>query len=173
MKGVLILLAAVVALIAVVAVVGAMLPESHTTARSARFNQSQEAIWNAISDFGASPSWRDDVLEVRQLPDSDGHPVWREVYKDGSVLTLQTMEAWAPHRLVRRVDGADLQIGGNWIYEVMPSNGGTQLTITEHGEVHNPIIRFVSRFVVGHKATLDSYLKALGRKFGEEVSITE
>jgi hypothetical protein len=173
MKGVLLLLAAVVALIAVVTVVGAMLPESHTASRSARFNQSQEAIWNAISDFGASPSWRDDVREVQQLPDIDGHPVWREVYKDGSVLTLQTIEAWAPHRLVRRVDGSDLQIGGSWIYEVVPSNGGTQLTITEQGEVHNPIIRFVSRFVIGHKASLDSYLKALGRKFGEEVSITE
>jgi len=173
MRVLLILLAALVMLIAIVAVVGAMLPESHTASRSATFGQSQEAVWNAISDFGASVSWREDLREVRQLPDSGGHAVWREVYKDGSVLTLETMEASAPRRLVRRISGADLPFGGSWVYEVAPSNGGTRLTIVERGEVHNPFLRFLSRFAAGRQARLDGYLKALGRKFGQEVTITE
>jgi uncharacterized protein YndB with AHSA1/START domain len=172
MKGVLILLAVLVTLLAVVTIVGAALPQEHAVTRRVRFNQSQEAVWNAISDFGAATAWRHDLLEARQLPDHNAHPVWRETSKDGTVLTLETVESFPPHRLVRRITDTGLQFGGGWTYEITPSNGGAQLSITENGEVYNPIFRFVSRFVVGHKASLDAYLKALGRKFGEEASIT-
>jgi hypothetical protein len=44
------------------------------------------------------------------------------------------------------------------------------VTITERGLVGNPIFRFVSRFVIGQTATMDSYLRALGKRFGEEVT---
>jgi hypothetical protein len=40
------------------------------------------------------------------------------------------------------------------------------LTITEHGEVYNPLFRFVSRFIMGQTATLDAYLKALNANLG-------
>ena len=40
--------------------------------------------------------------------------------------------------------------------------------MAEDGEVYNPIFRFVSRFVMGHHATMDRYLRNLGRKFGGE-----
>jgi len=38
---------------------------------------------------------------------------------------------------------------------------GTLLTITEDDEVYNPIYRFVSRFIIGHTQTIDSYLNDL------------
>lgn len=41
------------------------------------------------------------------------------------------------------------------------------LTITENGEVHNPLFRFVSRFIMGYAATIDACLKALRAKLGE------
>jgi hypothetical protein len=43
---------------------------------------------------------------------------------------------------------------------------GCHLNITERGEIYNPIFRFVSRFVLGHTATLDAYLQNVARKFG-------
>jgi len=46
-------------------------------------------------------------------------------------------------------------------------NGATRLTITEDGEVSNVFFRFMSRFVFGHTATLDSYLAALTKQLGE------
>jgi hypothetical protein len=46
----------------------------------------------------------------------------------------------------------------------------TQITITERGEVYNPIFRFMSRYVFSHHATIDAYLTALGKKLGESVT---
>ena len=51
-------------------------------------------------------------------------------------------------------------------------SGGSVVTITEHGSVYNPVFRFVSRFIMGHTATIDGYLRALGRKFGNEPTPT-
>ena len=47
-------------------------------------------------------------------------------------------------------------------------NGGTQVKITEEGDVSNVLFRFMSRYVFGHTATIDSYLAAIARHFGEE-----
>ena len=44
--------------------------------------------------------------------------------------------------------------------------------ITEDGEVYNPVFRFMSRFIIGHAATLDQYLTALGKRLGVDVNIT-
>jgi hypothetical protein len=34
--------------------------------------------------------------------------------------------------------------------------------------VYNPLFRFISRYVMGHTATIESYLRALGKRFGDE-----
>lgn len=54
---------------------------------------------------------------------------------------------------------------------IVPSPEGCTVTVTEDGEVYSPLFRFVSRFVIGHTATLDRKLKALARRFGENPSI--
>jgi hypothetical protein len=56
-----------------------------------------------------------------------------------------------------------LPFGGKWTYELTPSGTGTMLRITEDGEVYNPVFRFVSRFVMGHTATMDKYLADVGK----------
>jgi hypothetical protein len=38
---------------------------------------------------------------------------------------------------------------------------GTRVTITERGEIYNPIFRFVARFFLGYTATMDATLRAL------------
>lgn len=52
--------------------------------------------------------------------------------------------------IVRRVQRA---------YEVADEDGDTRVTITEEGVVKNPIFRFISRFVLGHDATLEAFLR--------------
>ncbi|HUD13497.1 MAG TPA: hypothetical protein VMQ56_07565, partial [Terracidiphilus sp.] len=59
--------------------------------------------------------------------------------------------------------------GGSWSFVLEPANGGTRLTITEDGEVYNPVFRFVSRFVMGQTATQDAYLRALEKAVGEDI----
>jgi hypothetical protein len=47
------------------------------------------------------------------------------------------------------------------------------LAITEKGEVINPVFRFLSRYVIGHARSIDNFLKALGKKFGEEIVLEQ
>jgi hypothetical protein len=79
------------------------------------------------------------------------------------------VEQLVPDRmLVGRIANTDLPFGGAWTYELTPAGEGlTTLRITEDGEVYNPIFRFVSRFVMGHEATMKQYLGAVGTRFAE------
>jgi hypothetical protein len=94
---------------------------------------------------------------------------FREVSKDGSV-TYEVMEETPGEKLVTRIVDRDLGYSGSWTYEFSPTEKGALVRITEDGDVSNILFRFVSRFIFGHTSTLDSYLRALGEKFGENVT---
>ena len=64
-----------------------------------------------------------------------------------------------------------LNIGGTWTYELREQDGGTLVTVTEDGEICNPFFRVMSKLVFGYHRTQESYLNALGQKFGEEVTV--
>ena len=46
-----------------------------------------------------------------------------------------------------------------------------KLRITEHGEVYNPLFRFISRVVIGQSRTIETYLRDLGTALGQPVEI--
>ena len=46
------------------------------------------------------------------------------------------------------------------------------VTITEEGRIGNPLFRFMARFVFGYSGTIESYLRALAARYGEEARIT-
>lgn len=172
MKAVFVLLALMMLLLVGIAVVGALLPRSHTLRLEARFSRPPEAVWDAITDYRKFPEWRGDVRSVEPLPPRDGRAVWREQTTSGAI-PYEVVEARPPQRLVTRIADPNLPFGGTWTYELVPDSGGCILTITENGEVYNPVFRFISRFVIGQSATINRYLRALGRKFGEQVSPQE
>ena len=76
-----------------------------------------------------------------------------------------------PHRLVSQIVD-NKSFGGTWTYEITPTAGGCEFTITERGEIYNPIFRVFARFVFSYTATMETYLKQLGAKFGEDVEPT-
>jgi uncharacterized protein YndB with AHSA1/START domain len=166
MRIALIVVVVLVGLVAVMALVGAMLPKSHVASRTATYHVAPSAVWAAITDVNAFASWRGDVSRVEMLPDRNGHRVWREHGKNGPI-TYEAVELTPPTRLVGRIADTNLAFGGSWTYVVSEAEGGARLTITENGEVYNPIFRFMSRFVFGHGATMEDYLRALGKKFNE------
>ncbi len=53
----------IVVLLAIVYAIGAALPERHTVVRVTRYRQSQDAIWQVITDYDKFPSWRSNVRE--------------------------------------------------------------------------------------------------------------
>lgn len=166
MRWILIAVAALVALVVATWVVGSMLPEAHVASRSARYGKPPEAVWAALVAVEDMPAWRTGLKSVTRRPDVDGRPSWVETSSQGT-LPIVVVEWDPPRRMVGKIDDPALPFGGTWTWEVVPAEGGSTLRITERGEVHPAIFRFLSRFVFGHAGTIETYLKDLGRKFGE------
>src|SRR5262245_66044189 len=147
-------------LVAVIAIVGAMLPKAHTASRTARVALPPDALYTLLSDVNQYPKWRKDVKSLERLPDRDGRPAWIEEV-NGMKIPLYFERMEPPSLLVGRISDPRLAFGGTWTYRIAPAPGGSDLTITEDGEIHNVIFRFMSRFVFGYHATMDAYIRGL------------
>jgi uncharacterized protein YndB with AHSA1/START domain len=157
----------VAALVLFVVGVGLLLPRNHVAASSLELAVSRDSVWTLIRDFGSYPTWWPDAAAMDRLPDRSGHEVWGQRDKYGEVVPLEIVEVTAPERLVARIAGESLPFGGTWTYELTGTeSGGVTLTITERGEITNPVFRTMARFVFGYHATLDSYLESVARRFG-------
>ena len=163
---------AIVVASALILMVGKMLPVRHKVSRMAHFNRPPGQIWETITDFGSQASWRSDLLRAERLPSRSGREVWQETDRRGQTLTMATVESVPQRRLVRRIADDNLAFGGSWTMEISEFGEVTSLTITEDGEINNPIYRFVTRFVTGYAATIEDYLRALAKKLGVDVNVT-
>ena len=171
MKWALIIVGALVGLVVLIALIGATLPRDHVATMTAVIPASPDKVWTALTDVASYPTWRSDLQRVEVLSQPPAPLSWREHGSQGAMtIAVETFEP--PRRMVGRIADKNLPFGGAWEYVVSPDGADpnkTLVTITERGYVSNPIFRFVSRFIMGHHATLDTYLRALSRKFGSEV----
>jgi uncharacterized protein YndB with AHSA1/START domain len=158
--------------VVLVLVIGWFLPRDHVATRMGRYRRSPEAIWAAITDLDAMPSWREGLKSVKRLPDRNGLPANIEFTTSGEI-PMETVEMVPPRKLVRRIAASNLPFGGTWTFEIEPVPDGTTLRITENGYVTNPVFRFVSRFVLGYTGEMEKYLRSLAKKFGEQPQIGE
>jgi hypothetical protein len=139
MKWILIAIAGLATLVALAAIIGAMLPRNHVASRSLTLRRPPQEIWRVIMHATAASSVPVDLVE------SD-----------------------PPRRQVTRVKDTEKNFGGTWTITITPTATGGTLTITEEGWVGNPIFRFVSRYVMGHYATIDGMLKDVAKRFNED-----
>jgi len=171
MKWALIALSGLFILIAIIALIGALQPRDHVATMTATISAPAEKVWAALTDVAAYPTWRSGLKRVDVLS-KPGEPLsWRETTSQGP-MTFTTEVFEPPKRMVARIKDEGQPFGGAWEYVVAADStdaGKSRVTITERGWVSNPVFRFVSRFVMGHYGTLDTYLRALGRKFGTDV----
>lgn len=166
MRYALIALAVVAVLLLLILTIGWMLPVGHRVTRDATLNAEPAELFKLITDVRAAPQWRPSVKDVQVPPAVDGHAQFKEVGKNGSILFQ--IDSIEPNRyLVTRIADRSLPFGGKWTYELIPKGDSTTLRITEDGEVYNPLFRFVSRFVMGHTATIDEYLADVKKRFGQ------
>jgi uncharacterized protein YndB with AHSA1/START domain len=164
MKWMLIGGAVLVGVVLLALVVGWSLPMKHKASRQGVFRAAPEDVWNAITDVDSFPSWRSDVKKVERLPDRRGAKVWAEDGANGR-LTLMVEKSEPARLLVLRIADPDLPFGGTWTYEIAPAaSGTTTLTITEDGEIYNPIFRVMARYVFGYEGTMKAYLASLDRR---------
>lgn len=148
----------------VIALLGSRLPKTHVASRSILLRQSPQDVYAIVRDFGSAPAWRSDVERVEVT--SAGGPVrFREVGKNGTV-NYELVEDIPAQVMVTKILDTDLGYSGQWTYTFTAENGGTRVTIREDGEVSNVLFRFMSRYVFGHTATIDSYLTSLAKRLG-------
>ena len=163
MKWLLMIALSLAGLLILIIVVGALLPRKHQVARTITLHQPADAVWSLIS---GPPTWRPDIRNYHELAPQNGHRMWQETDKHGQTITYEEIESGKPRRRVVRIADPKLPFGGAWTFDLVPGDSSCTLTITEDGEVYNPIFRFVSRFVIGQTATLDAYVSALQAKLG-------
>jgi uncharacterized protein YndB with AHSA1/START domain len=172
MKRFVLLLCVLVAVVGAIAIIGSLLPKQHTATRAARFHQTPQVIWSAITDYAKFPEWRKSVRGVEALPPVNGKPSWSEFDKYDHSIPYEIVESTPPKHLITRIADPDLPFGGTWTYELTPqSDGSTTLRITENGEIRNVFFRFAARLFLGYTKTMEDYLNALGEKFGEKTAV--
>jgi uncharacterized protein YndB with AHSA1/START domain len=166
MKWLLIVVGVLAVAAGAVIVIGTALPQNHTASRSVHLSAAPDSVWSLITDVEQYPTWRKDVTAVEPL---SGRRVltWRET-AGGDRITYEATTSERPSHFVARIADEGLPFGGYWDYRLRPDGGGTTVTITENGEVYNPVFRFVSRYLMGHTATIDRYLTALAARTGDK-----
>jgi hypothetical protein len=131
---------ALVAIVGIIALVGYFLPMSHEASRSADFNKPPEVVFALISDLNNYSTW------------------WPENETD-----VEVVESIPPTKFVTRIVG-ETDFGGTWTMQIEPTSVGSRLTITERGEVYNPMFRTLATFVFGHTSTMESCLAAAQKR---------
>jgi hypothetical protein len=157
---------AVAVVIVAVMAIGTMLPKRHIVSRSAVFHAGAEKLFSLAN---GTQAWRPDV-KTCTITEHNGQRYQQETDRHGHAI-LYEVEAADSDRIVRRIATHGLPFGGSWTITFTPEDGKTRVRITEDGEVYNPVFRFISKFVMGETATIDAYLKAMGKTVGEDVEI--
>jgi len=140
MKWILWAMLSLVAIVGVIAFIGYFLPVAHESSRSAEFNRPPEAVFALIADPNGYSGW----------------------WKDADVKTA-IVESVPPSKLVTKIVD-ETQFGGTWTFEIVPTASGSRLTITERGEIYNPIFRALARHVFGYAGTMEACLQAAQKK---------
>jgi hypothetical protein len=60
---------------------------------------------------------------------------------------------------------------GTWTYQIIPETDGCRVTLTEDGELKNPIFRLMAR-MRGLDKNITLTLNDVAKKFGENAAVT-
>ena len=164
MYWILFVMGTMVAVVLALVVGGLATPRAHTVTQSIVVPATPDAVWAVIRDFARYKEWRHELEYADLVTDSAEQPQWRETTTRGSI-TFGVTLADPPHRMVARMLDDDAPVSGEWRWQLDAHPAGTMVSLTEHGEVGNPISRFVGTHFIGHTKSIDNYLRHLSRVF--------
>ena len=117
---------------------GKALPVAHVASMSRRISARPEVVWALINDPIATKGWAGDAK-------------------------TEVVEQDEPRLLTTKIVG-ESAYGGTWTFEIAPEgHDASNVTITERGEVYNPLFRVLSRHVFGQTRSIETYLAKLER----------
>jgi hypothetical protein len=170
-------LGVLVALAAVSALAGLALPREHRSAVEAKFSQPSPAVWAALADYRRHPVSGPMARKVEPIEEGP-LPSWREDL-GRTVVTVRTVEADPPRRLVRTGQDAVVPMTARWVYELAPSEPGTRVRLSQEiaidsGNWRTPFFRIMIRLFPagGPKAHLAAVARTLGDTVQLEVTRT-
>jgi hypothetical protein len=137
MKWILWTIVALASIVAILAAIGYFMPAGHVATRSRPLNAPPERVFALMSNPGTYQSW------------------W-----SGATVKSEVVESVPPSRIVTRVVG-ETQFGGTWTIEIVPAPAGSIMTITERGEIYNPVFRVLAKYLFGYTGTIESCLDAV------------
>lgn len=159
-------MALLASVLAAVLVGGLATPRSHVASRTIELTAAPLKVWSVIHTVADYSDWRDDIQSVT-IASNDGGPLrWTEVGRQRSVSYVATVVE-PPHRFTSQIADEDLGYSGEWEFVITPTERGTRVTITESGQVGNPIFRFFGTHFVGFTREIDAYLRDLALHLGE------
>jgi hypothetical protein len=160
MKYLLLLIGVLLFIALIIVIIGVFLPVKHTVSMELSLNAGAKEVWQRLRDFKAYPQWRK-LLAVEVQSDSS----WIEVDKRNHRLPLKIVTEEPLQKLVTEINSKHLPFGGTWVFVLRPAHDETIVTIRENGEVYNPVFRFVSKYIMGHTASINQYAKDLEGSF--------
>jgi hypothetical protein len=141
---------------------GVFLPVEHVGVGHALLDRPPETVWRVLTDLDGMPLWRSDLTALERLPDVAGRPAWREIGRGGARV-VELALADPPRRLViQRAPGGRTVLPIR-TFELDSAESGTRVTITERGEVRNPLGRLLVRLRPGAPA-IDRFLRDLDQR---------
>jgi hypothetical protein len=165
-KWLLYILAGLVGLIALAFAIGAMLPKEHTASRAMRFRPKPAELFAIVSDFAKYPEWRTGVTRVDVEGPVGTGTIIREHGPNGIIpYRIEVFEP--PSKILTRIADSSLAFGGTWTFEVFQNDSGSELVLTENGEIYNPIFRLLAKFFFSPYETIDTYMADLKKRLGE------
>lgn len=166
MYWILLVMGLIVSIVAAVLVGGFFTPRKHVAARYIDLKAAPDVVWKLVRTVTEYPNWREDIRKVEMIAGNDSRPSWTEFGLSKSTSYRAEVDD-APSRLTTRILDEDLGYSGEWRFVISPIAGGTRLTITEDGEVNNPVFRFFGNFI-GYTRTIDKYLNDLAAELRED-----
>jgi hypothetical protein len=140
MKWILWTIVALVGFVGALALIGYFMPVGHEASRSADFNKPPDQVFALMSDPATYRQW------------------W-----NGATVKSEVVETVAPSKIVTKVVG-ETQFGGTWTIDIAPTPNGSRMTITERGEIYNPVFRVLAKNVFGYTSTMEGCLEAAKKK---------
>ncbi|MES2521555.1 MAG: SRPBCC family protein [Gemmatimonadota bacterium] len=167
MYWILFVMGTIAAVVIALIVGGLTTPRAHVASRIVRLRAAPETVWALVRDVGSYASWRPDVQSIVV----DGAE-WEESSPRRSMRFGITQDQ-PPVRFGMRMLDDDLPYTGEWLWEIEADGDGSRVTLTERGEVGNPVFRFIGTQMIGHTRSIDAVLRALAIRVGDAEATIE
>ena len=142
--------------------VGLLISPIHRESLTSVLPSTAETIWRVLTDLDGMPAWREDLIAVERLPESDGTIRWREQGRSGPPAAYEWVALSPPRRLVVRRVVPDTS--RRWEYRIRPLETGSEVAVIEERAIRNPALRTLVKLVGSDRDRIESFARELAAR---------